>query len=134
MCDQSTYETGKRLIHTAIRIGKQRSNAQIRKRAEEARVWLRLCDGEAPKDYERRGKKAREHGMLEEAQSYYRKGLESRLVIAGKRANHGELRIIYDDYNILGDIAEELGKTEEAKKLYENGEKVLKALEMNEER
>ena len=43
-------------------------------------------------------------------------------------------RIIYDDYNILGDIAEELGKTEEAKKLYENGEKVLKALEMNEER
>lgn len=134
MCDQATYEMGKRLIHTAIRIGKQRSNAQIRKRGEEARVWLRLCDGEAPKDYERRGKKAREHGMLEEAQSYYRKGLEGRLAIAEKRAGHDELRDIYNDYYILGDIAGELGKAEEARKLYEDGEKVLKALEMTEER
>ena len=64
--------------------------------------------------------------MLEEAQSYYRKGLESRLVSAGKRANHSELLEIYNDYNILGDIAVELGKTEEAIKLYESGEKVLR--------
>ena len=31
----------------------------------------------------------------------------------------------YNDYNILGDIAVELGKTEEAVKLYESGEKAL---------
>ena len=125
MGSQSTYELGKRLTHTAIRIGKRKSNGQIRRVAEEARIWLRLCDGEAPKDYERRGKRAREHGMLEEAQSYYRKGLESRLISAGKDQKRRELLEIYNDYNILGDIAVELGKTEEAVKLYESGEKAL---------
>ena len=125
MGSQSTYELGKRLTHTAIRIGKRKSNGQIRRVAEEARIWLRLCDGESPKDYERRGKRAREHGMLEEAQSYYRKGLESRLISAGKDEKRRELLEIYNDYNILGDIAVELGKTEEAVKLYESVEKAL---------
>jgi tetratricopeptide (TPR) repeat protein len=108
MSDQSTYEEGKRLIHTAIRISRQKPNAQLRKQAAEARDWLRMCDGEAPNDYERKGKKAREHGMLEEAQSYYRKGLESRLRNADRDAMYGELREIDEDYSILGDIAVEL--------------------------
>ena len=108
MGDRSTYEEGKRLIHTAIRISRQKPNAQLRKRAAEARGWLRTCDGEAPNDYERRGKKAREHGMLEEAQSYYRKGLESRLRTADRDAVYGKSREIDEDYSILGDIALEL--------------------------
>lgn len=129
MGSQSTYEMGKRLTHNAIRISKQRSNAQLKKVAQEARIWLRLCDGEAPRDYERRGEKAREHGMLEEALNYYRKGLESRLVITGKSAKYVELREIYNDYNILGDIAAELGKMEDANRFYEYGKNALSELE-----
>lgn len=110
MGDQSTYEEGKRLVHAAIRISRQEANVQLKKRAEEARVWLRMCGGEDPNDYERKGKKAREHGMLEEAQSYYRKGLESRLRIANRDAEYGELQEISEDYNILEAIAVELGE------------------------
>ena len=125
MGNLSTYETGKRLTHSAIRIGRQQSNSQIKKVAEEARLWLRLCDGMAPEDYERKGMKAKEHGMLEEAQRYYRIGLESRLIIAEKSERYNELYEIYYDYRILGDIANELGKPEEAIKLYESGENVM---------
>ena len=129
MGSQSTYEMGKRLTHNAIRIGKQRSNAQLKKVAQEARIWLRLCDGEAPKDFESRGKRAREHGMLEEAQRYYRKGLDRRLTVAGKNAGQNakrcDLREIYNDYKVLGDIAVELGKFEEASRFYELGKNVL---------
>ena len=134
MGSQSTYEMGKRLIHTAIRIGKQQSNPQIRRRAEEARIWLRLFNGDAPKDYEQRGKKAREHGMLEEAQNYYIKGLESRLNISKKNAKFSDQHEIYEDYRVLGDIASELGKTEEAVRFYENGKKTLETIESEKER